>query len=123
MEFNRQIDQIINILPIIAIYDDICVYGRDTTEHDRNLLQLMQTASQQGLIFNSIKCSILQPKILFYGVIFTVQGMKAHPEKVQALQDLPGPGNSTKLQWFLGLNNYLQPFLPGLASKNTFLPK
>ena len=33
--FEIQMDQITNRLPgIIAIHNDICVYGRDTTEHD-----------------------------------------------------------------------------------------
>ena len=71
--FQIQMDQITNRLPgIIAIHDDICVYGKDTTEHDKNLLKLMQTAQDHGLVFNSNKCSIWQPQISFYGAIFTV---------------------------------------------------
>ena len=117
-----QMDQITDRLPgIIAIHDDICVYGKDTTEHDNNLLKLMQTAQDHGLVFNSNKCSICQPQISFYGAIFTAQGMKPDPVKVQALQDLPAPQNPKQLQSFLGLVNYLQPFIPSLASKTTFL--
>ena len=94
---------------IIAIHDDICVCGKDTAEQEKNLLQLMKTAQEQGLVFKSSKCTIRQSQISFYGTIFTVQDMRPDPAKVQALQDLPVP------------QNYLQPFLPGLASKNTFL--
>ena len=47
--------------------------------------------------------------------------MKPDPTKIQALQDLPTPDNHKQLQSFLGLINYLQPFLPNLASKTTFL--
>ena len=120
--FQMQMDQITNRLPgIIAIHDDICAYGKDTTEHDKNLLKLMQTAEDYGLVFNSNKCSICQPQILFYGAIFTAQGMKPDPAKVQALQDLPAPYNPKLLQSFLGRINYLQPLLPGLVSKTTFL--
>ena len=120
--FQMWMDQITDRLPgIIAIHDDICVYGKDTTEHDNNLLKLMQTAQDHGLVFNSNKCSICQPQIPFYGAIFTVQGMKPDPVKVQALQDLPAPHTPKQLQLFLGLVNYLQPFIPSLASKTTFL--
>ena len=120
--FQMQMDQITDRLPgIIAIHDDICVYGKDTTEHDNNLLKLMQTAQDHGLVFNSNKCSIHQPQISFYGAIFTAQGMKLDPVKVQALQDLPAPQNPKQLQSFLGLVYYLQPFIPSLASKTTFL--
>ena len=49
-------DQITNRLAgIIAIHDDICVYGKTREEHDTNLLQLMKTASKNGLVFNSHK--------------------------------------------------------------------
>ena len=98
-------DQISNRLPGVI---DICVYGKDTTEHDRNLLQLMKTAEQQGLVLNSSKCVIHKSKMFFYGAVFTAQGTKQVP-----LQDLPAPKNAKQLQSFLGLINYLQPFLPG----------
>ena len=120
--FQMQMDQITHRLPgIIAIHDDICVYGKDTTEHNNNLLQLMNTAQEQGLVFNSSECAIRQSQIPFYGTIFMAQGMRPDPAKVQALQDRPAPQNSKLFQSFLGLINYLQPFLPGLASKTTFL--
>ena len=120
--FQMHMDQITNRLPgIIAIHNDICVYGKTREEHDTNLLQLMKTASKNGLVFNSHKCSIRQPQITFYGAIFTSKGMKPDPTKIQALQDLPTPDNHKQLQSFLGLINYLQPFLPDLASKTTFL--
>ena len=89
-------------------------------EHDTNL-QLMKTASKNGLVFNSHKCGIRQLQITFYGAIFTSKGMKPNPMKIQALQDLLTPDNHKQLQPFLGLINYLQHFLPNLASKTSFL--
>ena len=118
--FQMWMDQITDRLPGIILHNDICVYSKDTTELDNNLLKLMQTAQEQGLVFNSIKCSICQPQISFYSSIFTVQGMKPDLAKVQALQDLPAPPNPKQLQSFLSLINYLQPFLPSLAPKTTF---
>ena len=47
--------------------------------------------------------------------------MKTDPLKIQALHDLPTPENQKQLQSFLGFINYLQSFLPNLASKTTFL--
>ena len=57
--YQMWMDQITDRLPgIIAIHDDICVYGKDITEHNHNLLQLMKTAQDQGLVFNSSKCAV-----------------------------------------------------------------
>ena len=52
--FQMQMYQITDRLPgIIAIHEDTCVYGKDIVQHDHNLLQLMKTAQDQGLVFNS----------------------------------------------------------------------
>ena len=117
-------DQITDRLPgNIAIHDDICVYSKTQEQHNKHLLQCMKTAAKQGLVFNSNKCHISQPQITFFGTIFSAQGIKPDPMKIQALQDLPTPQTQKQLQLFLGLVNYLQPFLPGIGSKTTFLCK
>ena len=115
-------DQTTDYLPsLITIHDDIYIFGHTHEEHDWHLFCLMQTAKEHGIVFNSTKCHVRQPQIAFYGVVFTAQGMWPDPSKIQALQDLPTPNSQAKLQSFLGLINYLQPFIPGLSAKTTFL--
>ena len=109
-----------NLQGIITIHDDICVF-RTPGEHNRYLIQLKKTALQNGIIFSSSKHRIRQPEISFYGALLTSSGIKPNPTKVPALQDLPIPDNQMKLQSFLGLINYLQPFIPCLANKKMFL--
>ena len=99
----------------------MCIHGKTQEQLDKDLLQLMKNAAKQGLIFNSNKCNISQPQITFYGTIFSEQGMKPYPIKIQALWDLPTPQTQKQLQSFLGLVNYFQPFLPDIANKTTFL--
>ena len=56
--FQMWMDQITNRLPgIIAIHDDICVYGKDTTEHNNNLLQLMKLLKNKA--WSSTAVSVL----------------------------------------------------------------
>ena len=62
-----------------------------------------------------------QPQITFYGAVFTTKGMWPDPSKIQVLQDLPTTSSPVKLQSFLGVINYLQPFTPGLSEKTMFL--
>ena len=120
--FQMRMDQITERLPgIIAIHNDICVFGKTQEQHDKHLLQLLKTALAKGLVFNSRKCQISKPQITFFGTIFSAKGMKPDPIKIQALQDLPTPQTQKQLQSFLGLVNYLQPFLPDIAAKTTFL--
>ena len=55
------------------------------------------------------------------GTVFTAHGKWPDPTKIQVLQDLPTPNYQAKLQSFLGLINYLQPFIQGLSAKTMFL--
>ena len=52
---------------------------------------------------------------------FQQKHMKPDPKKVQVLQDLPIPQTQKELESFLGLINYLQPFLPDLSHETIFL--
>ena len=115
--FQMQMDQATYCLPsIIAIHDDICIFSHTLEEHDWHLLHLMETAKEHGIVFNSTKCQLKQPLIAFYA-----QDMWPDPSKIQVLPDLPTPDSQAKLQSFLGLINYLQPFIPGLSAKTMLL--
>ena len=115
-------DQATDCLPsIITIHDDTCMFGHTPEEHDEHLLCLMESAKTHGIVFNSTKCHIRQPQIAFYGAVFTGQGMWLDPSKIQAFYDLTAPDSQNKLQFSLGLINYLQPFISGLSAKTSFL--
>ena len=87
----------------IGIADDIVVYGKTETEHDHNLHKLMQVVSQQGLMFNSQKCSIKTPQIQFFGMVYNKHGIHPDPDKVNGIKNMEAPQNKTELQQFLGI--------------------
>ena len=77
----------------------------------------MVTATQQDLVFNNKRCAIHQSQISFYGTVFTVQGIKPYPTKVQALQDLPALENQNNSSPFR-LNKLLATLPPWPCIKN-----
>ena len=57
--FQMQMDQAINYLcSIIAIHDDIWIFGHTPEEHDQHLLCLMEAAKEHGIVFNNAMCHI-----------------------------------------------------------------
>ena len=57
--YQMQMDQILEGLNgVIAIHDDITIFGEDDDDHNANLIALMERAKQTGLTFNSKKCFI-----------------------------------------------------------------
>ena len=93
--FEMQMDQTTDCLPsIIAIHDDICIFGHIPEEHDEHLLCMMETARNHGIIFNSAKCHIRQPQFVFMVQLTLPKACsqippKSKPSRIFLLQ-LPG---------------------------------
>ncbi len=49
-------------------------------------------------------------------MVYTPSGVKPDPEKVIAIQSMDPPKDKKELHTFLGMVNYLAPFMPNLAS-------
>ena len=59
--FQMRMDDIVAQCPgVLAIHDDIFIYGKDDKDHDANLINLFNVAQKEGLVFNSTKCAIKQ---------------------------------------------------------------
>ena len=114
--FQEKMDQILEQCPgTMSIADDIVVFGKDESEHDNNLHNLMEVASKYGLVFNYDKCEVKVPEIKFFGCIYDPNGVRPDPEKVKDIQSLPAPSNVNELQHFLGMVQHLSSFVPGLS--------
>ena len=75
-------DQATDCLPgIIAIHDDICIFGHTPKAHDEHLLHPMETAKDHNIIFNSAKCHIGKPQIAFYGGVLLPRACSQIPPK------------------------------------------
>ena len=116
--YQQKIDQILEDCDrAIGVSDDVCIYGKTIEEHDRRLRKTMDTAQKYGLVFNKEKCKIRQKQIKFYGLIWDENGSHPDPEKCDKIKSKPIPANREELQQFLGMIQYLSPFIPKLSSK------
>ncbi|GFR59525.1 zinc knuckle domain containing protein [Elysia marginata] len=107
----------------LGIYDDVCVFGRTEEEHDKNLLNLMEVSRAKGLVFNSTKCAIKQPQISFYGLIWDEEDVHPDPAKCDNIKEKPAPTTVKELQQFMGMIQYMSPFIPKLSSHTDPLRK
>ncbi|XP_014671070.1 PREDICTED: uncharacterized protein K02A2.6-like isoform X3 [Priapulus caudatus] len=115
--FQEKMDLILSSCPgTLNIADDIIVYGHDGEEHDKNLHVLMTTATKFGLVFNLDKCDIKVDEVAFFGCIYGKEGVRPDPKKVEDIHSLPPPSCVRDLQRFLGMIQYMSPFIPNLAT-------
>ena len=115
--FQMRMDDIVTQCPgILAINDDVFIYGKNDRDHDTNIINLFNMAQKEGLIFNSKKCAIKQESVMFFGGVFSAEGYSPDPEKIQGISKMTPPQMKQELQSFLGAVNYLQTFVPHLSS-------
>ena len=122
-EFQRRLHMALEGLEgVRAIADDILVYGVGATQeeamkdHDVKLRSLLERCREKKVRLNMSKMKLRQTQVKYMGHMFTAQGLKADPEKVQAVVNMPAPEDRKGVQRVLGLVNYLQPFAPKLAA-------
>ena len=115
--FQKHMDDIIRKSGpgVIGIADDFIVHGENTEEHDKALHRVMKVAKEHGLVFRAEKCHIRQAEIEFFGLQWSKDGMKPHVKKCDDIKRRPPPRNVQELQSFLGLIQYLSPFIPHLS--------
>ena len=120
--FQQRMDTILEKCPgCTGIADYVAVYGRTEKEHDDNLMNLMMGAQENGLIFNSAKCIIKAREIPSFGLIYTADGVKPDPNRVEAIRALPTPQNTKELQEFLGIATYMASFVPCVSHHSAVL--
>ena len=122
--FQHRMDQILEQCPgTLGISDEVCVFGKTEEEHDRNLINLLEVSAKKGLVFNSGKCFIKEPQINFYGLIWDSNGAHPDPQKCDNIKNKPAPTSIKELQQFLGIIQYMSPFIPKLSSHTDPLRK
>ena len=115
--FQMRMDNIVAQCPsVLAIHDDVFIYGKDDRDHDANIINLFNVAQKEGLIFNSKKCAIKQESVTFFGRVFSAEGYSPDTEKIQGISEMTPPQTKQELQSFLSAENYIQTFVPHLSS-------
>ncbi len=118
--FQRKIDETFGDLPgVTGIADDlvVCGYKEDGTDHDENMMRVLQRAKESGIKFNLDKCKFKQHQIPFYGHTLTSTGLEPSSSKIQAISSMDPSRNISDLQTFLGATQYLSRFIPNLSDK------
>jgi hypothetical protein len=100
-----------NCLGATGIENDITVHGQDESNHDLHLHDAMERTRMAGIKLNQEKCIIKTFECSFFGMVYTSSGVKPDPEKV-----MEPPKDKKELHTFLGMVNYLAPFMPNFAS-------
>ena len=118
--FQRHLMQVLEGLNgVTCIADDIAVVGKDDDDHDENLEALLKRCNDCGIKLNKNKFDLRCKEMVFHGHVFTPEGIKPDPSKIQAIVQMPTPKDVSDIKRFNGMVQYLAKFLPDLAEITT----
>lgn len=96
--------------------DDLVVFGRSLTIHNRNLVDVFERLRKVNLKLNAVKCQFLKKEILYLGHIVSANGVSPDPEKTKILEKFPVPQNVDEVRRFVAFCNYYRKFVPSFAT-------
>jgi hypothetical protein len=105
----------------IGISDDITCHGKGDKQHDMRLHDAMERTRKANLCLNYDKLIVKQRTVKFFGNIYSAEGVKADPEKIEAITAMRPPETKSEVKSFLGMVNYLQKFIPRLSEHTKLL--
>jgi transposase InsO family protein len=120
--FQRTMSSLLADLPFVRVYiDNITVASRSWKEHERHVEILMQRLNDLNLKISRKKLKIGRRSIRLLGHEISAQGIRADPVKVAQVMSWPFPSDFKSMQSFMGVINYLGPYLHHLADMSHVL--
>lgn len=107
----------LNYEQCLIYLDDLCVFGRNLENHNKNLMDVLARLRKVNLKLNPVKCKFLQKEILFLGHVVSENGVSPDPSKTQALKYYPRPHSTEEVKRFVAFANYYRKFITHFAEK------
>jgi hypothetical protein len=101
---------------VLVFFDDILIYSKDTASHLEHLTKALTLLKQHRLFAKMSKCIFGCPEVEYLGHIISAQGVRADPEKIQAMLEWPLTKTTKALRGFLGLTGYYRKFIKGYGT-------
>lgn len=112
--FQKRISQLTDgIDGVLCHADDVLIIGQDRAEHDSRLHRVLQKFREAGLTLNE-KCQFGLTEIRFLGHVINAQGIRADPDKIKAILEMPEPRDVADVRRFMGMVNFVGKFSPRL---------
>ena len=94
----------------IQIKDDILVHGLGK-EHDANLQAVLKRLYEYGIRLRKEKCHLGKQRVIWFGHIFSKQGMSPDPAKVEHIKGWAAPQDKQGVKSFLQTCQFVSQYM------------
>ena len=111
--FQWKIDQTYeNCQSAVRIAADKQVFGDDSIY---DLHEAMERTRKAGMKLNFDKCIVKSKSCSFFWPIYSAQGVKPNPQKIQEIKQMHPLSTKQELNSFLVMVNYISQFIPTMS--------
>ena len=100
---------------VLCQIDDVLIYGKNQAEQSQCLEAALKRIEEDGATINPQKCEFSKRNITSLGHVIDTEGIRADPEKTEAIRKMSPPISVSELRRFMGMTNQLGKFTPNLA--------
>lgn len=108
---------------VVNFIDDIVVYGKDDSEHNTRCTKVLNIFKERNILLNQDKCVFNVKAIKFLGHELSPDGIKPLDKYRKIVDNFREPISIEEVQSFLGLINYVNKWIPDMATKSEPLRK
>ena len=114
--FQNAITELIRDIPgLLNISDDVFVFGKTQSEHEKALQAAVQKFSEANITLNRQKYEFNKSSITFFGFVVSSKGISPDPKKVEAIKSASLPTSVSGVRSFLGMVTYCSKFIPNFS--------
>ena len=95
----------------IVYLDDILIYSKDETEHEKHVKMVLQRLREYALYAKPSKCTFHTKEVEFLGFVVNTNGVTMDANRVRSIREWPAPTTHREVQVFLGFANFYRRFI------------
>jgi transposase InsO family protein len=98
-----------------AYLDDILVFSKNPQEHKEHIKIVFDRLRKHDLRLKLKKCNFFEEETEYLGFKVGKDGVRANPDKVKAIKNMPAPKSVREVRGFIGTMSYYRRFVPNFS--------